>query len=176
MKMTIYDSAICCSSGLCGPAIDPVLIKMNDAIIARSLEAKTLYIIVWERFMIKTSKMLFVFLAVLLVSACSQADTIDAALLKAKQEGKSVMLELGSVGCLPCEQMKPVMQKLRDTYKGKLEVIFIDVRRDNKTGRRFGARLIPTQVFMDKEGKEFHRHVGYYAYEEIIPVLKKQGL
>ncbi len=34
MKIDIYDPAMCCSSGLCGPAIDPVLIKVNDAIIA----------------------------------------------------------------------------------------------------------------------------------------------
>lgn len=34
MKVEIYDPAMCCSSGLCGPAIDPVLVRMNDAIIA----------------------------------------------------------------------------------------------------------------------------------------------
>ncbi len=34
MKIEIYDPAMCCSSGLCGPALDPVLIKVNDAIIA----------------------------------------------------------------------------------------------------------------------------------------------
>jgi len=34
MKIEIYDPAMCCSSGLCGPAIDPVLVKMNDAILA----------------------------------------------------------------------------------------------------------------------------------------------
>jgi thioredoxin 1 len=86
------------------------------------------------------------------------------------------MLELGSVGCIPCEQMKPVMEKLRSTYHKNLEVIFVDVRVDNKTGRRFNVRMIPTQVFLDKNGKEFHRHIGYYGYDEIVPVLKKQGL
>jgi len=34
VKVEIYDPAMCCSSGLCGPAIDPVLVKVNDAIIA----------------------------------------------------------------------------------------------------------------------------------------------
>jgi CMP-2-keto-3-deoxyoctulosonic acid synthetase len=36
--------------------------------------------------------------------------------------------------------------------------------------------MIPTQVFLDMNGKEFHRHIGFYAYEEIAPVLKKAGL
>jgi len=34
MKIAIYDPPLCCSSGLCGPALDPVLVKMNDAVMA----------------------------------------------------------------------------------------------------------------------------------------------
>jgi thioredoxin 1 len=132
--------------------------------------------IVLEDFMKKVYTFLFALLTIVLLSQCTQADTIDSALTSAKNEGKVVMLELGSVGCIPCEQMRPVMQKLRDTYKGKLDVIFIDVRRDNKTGRRFGVHMIPTQVFLDRHGNEFHRHIGYYSYEEITPILKKAGL
>jgi len=107
---------------------------------------------------------------------CGNAAGIDDVLNTAKKEGKIVMLELGSVGCIPCEQMKPVMEKLRTNYKGMLEVIFVDVRRDGENGRKFGVTMIPTQVFLDRTGKEFHRHIGYYGYEEIEPVLKKAGL
>lgn len=114
--------------------------------------------------------------SVIALSGCSSAAGIDDVLNNAKKEGRAVMLELGSVGCIPCEQMKPVMEKLRMNYKGKLEVLFIDVRIDRKNGRRFGVSMIPTQVFLDKDGKEFHRHIGYYAYEEIAQVLKKIGL
>jgi len=117
-----------------------------------------------------------VILFLLSLSSCSNAGDIDAALSKAKQEGKIVMLELGSVGCIPCEQMKPVMQKLRDTYQGKLDVIFIDVKQDHDTARRFGVFMIPVQVFLDKNGKEFHRHVGCYSYDEIASMLKNAGI
>ena len=34
MKIAIYDPPLCCSSGLCGPALDPVLVKMSDAVMA----------------------------------------------------------------------------------------------------------------------------------------------
>jgi thioredoxin 1 len=117
-----------------------------------------------------------VLLLIVSLAGCSNAAGIDDLLDNAKKEGKVVMLELGSVGCTPCERMKPVMQKLSENYTGKLEVIFIDVREDRKTGRRFGVHMIPTQVFLDREGKEFHRHIGYFGYEEIVPVLKKAGL
>ncbi len=127
----------------------------------------------------RTKVVMMAVVLLLVFSACSNAggaEGLDDLLNKAKAEGKIVMLELGSVGCIPCENMKPVMQQLRETYTGKLEVIFVDVRKDNKTGRRFGAHVIPTQVFLDKNGKEFHRHIGYYSYEEITPVLKKAGI
>ena len=119
---------------------------------------------------------LAVFIVILSLTDCSQANDVDNVLAQAKKDGKAVMLELGSVGCIPCEQMKPVMDKLRSGYKDKLEVYFVDVKRDNAAGRRFGVYMIPTQVFLDKSGKEFHRHVGFYPYEEIAPVLKKAGI
>ena len=34
MKVEIYDPPMCCSSGLCGPKLDPVLVKVNDALMA----------------------------------------------------------------------------------------------------------------------------------------------
>lgn len=125
----------------------------------------------------KKGLMLLVALVTFLtLSGDSSAGEVNTVLNTAKKEGKVVMLELGSVGCIPCEQMKPVMEKLRAHYKGKLEVIFVDVRKDHDTAQRFGAYVIPTQVFLDKNGKEFHRHIGFYGYEEIVPVLKKAGM
>ncbi len=125
----------------------------------------------------KKGLMLLVALTALLtLCGCSSAGEVDTVLDNAKKEGKAVMLELGSVGCIPCEQMKPVMEKLRTNYKGKLEVLFVDVRKDRDSSRKFGVFAIPTQVFLDKNGKEFHRHMGFYGYEEIVPVLKKAGM
>jgi thioredoxin 1 len=115
-------------------------------------------------------------LSILLLSVYSHAKEIDDTLAKAKKEGKVVMLELGSVGCIPCEKMKPVMEKLRISYARKLMVIFIDVKKDRDSAHRFNVYGIPTQVFLDKDGKEFHRHIGFYAYDEIEPMLKKAGL
>lgn len=113
---------------------------------------------------------------ILMLYGYSNAGGIDDVLNSAKKEGKMVMLELGSVGCIPCEKMKPVMEKLRTNYKGKLEVIFVDVRKERAISWRFGVVVIPTQVFLDRNGKEFHRHNGFYDYEEIMPVLKKAGI
>lgn len=34
LRVEIYDRPMCCSSGLCGPVLDPVLVAMNDAVLA----------------------------------------------------------------------------------------------------------------------------------------------
>ena len=55
MKIEIFDPPMCCSSGLCGPSIDPVLVKMNDAIL--SLKKQN---VVVERYNAKSQPMVFV--------------------------------------------------------------------------------------------------------------------
>lgn len=103
-------------------------------------------------------------------------DFLTPLLQKAKADKKFVMLELGSKGCIPCEKMRPVMDKLSKNYKGKLEVIFVDVRENPDIAKNWGVYVIPVQVFLDKTGKEVHRHIGYYPYEDIVLVLKKLGI
>jgi len=124
----------------------------------------------------KKSLILAVFVMLLAQTGCGGASGVDNVLSKAKKEGKAVMLELGSVGCIPCEQMKPVMEMLRKAYSNQLEVFFVDVNKDREAARRYSVYMIPTQVFIDKKGHEFSRHIGYFPYEEIVPVLRKTGL
>jgi thioredoxin 1 len=125
---------------------------------------------------VKGQLLLFTILIFFFLSVQAQAATVDDELAKAKSRGKIVMLEIGSVGCIPCDRMRPVMAKLSENYKGKLEVIFVDVKKDSASGRKFRVYAIPTQVFLDKKGKEFHRHIGYYEYEKIAAVLKQAGI
>lgn len=34
LRIDIYDPPMCCSTGLCGPVLDPVLVAVNDALLA----------------------------------------------------------------------------------------------------------------------------------------------
>nr|WP_242971104.1 hypothetical protein [Clostridium botulinum] len=36
--------------------------------------------------------------------------------------------------------------------------------------------MVPTQVFLDKEGKVFFRHEGMLTKEEIVDILNKMGV
>ena len=104
------------------------------------------------------------------------ANEIDDLLNKAKREGKPVMLEVGSDACLPCIQMQPVMKRLEDEYKDKMFVIYADATKYRDISRKFHILGLPTQIFLDKKGNEFHRHIGFYSYKEIKDLLKKIDL
>lgn len=86
------------------------------------------------------------------------------------------MVDLGAGSCIPCRMMEPILQKLEKRYKGKAEIVFIDVRYDREQARRFQIQAIPTQVFFDKEGKEVARHVGFMSEEAIVAQFKKMGV
>ena len=87
-------------------------------------------------------------------------------------------VELGSVNCIPCKKMQPVMKAIEEKYGDQIEVVFYDVWKSDqrKYGEEYNIRLIPTQVFLDKDGKEIFRHEGFFPEESIDKFLKEQGL
>ncbi len=91
---------------------------------------------------------------------------------------KVTFVELGSVNCIPCKQMQPVMKAIEAKYGEQVKVIFYDVwtKEQKPYAQKYGIKLIPTQVFLDESGKEFHRHEGFYPEEEIHKILKSKGL
>jgi thioredoxin 1 len=89
---------------------------------------------------------------------------------------KVTFLELGSVGCRPCEAMKPVMQGVRDKYGKQVEVTFHDVKKDPSIARKWRVVLIPTQIFLDPEGQEVFRHEGFFGLDEVEKVLQRMGV
>ncbi len=89
---------------------------------------------------------------------------------------KVTFIELGSVNCIPCKMMQPVMKAVEEKFGNQLKVIFYDVWQDNAPAKKYGIRLIPTQVFLDESGKEFFRHEGFYAEAEIEKLLVNKGL
>lgn len=95
-----------------------------------------------------------------------------------KEKAKVTFVELGSVKCVPCKLMQPVMDEIEREYAGQVKVVFHDVwtPEGQPYAEDYGIQAIPTQVFLDSDGKEFHRHTGYYPKEEIVKILKTQGV
>ena len=74
--------------------------------------------------------------------------------------------------------MQPVMKAVEEKYGKQVNVVFYDVWKDDQReyAEKYGIKVIPTQVFLDKEGKEFFRHEGFFPEAEIDKLLQKRGL
>lgn len=91
-------------------------------------------------------------------------------------DGMVTMVDLGAKKCIPCKMMAPILVELEDEYEGRAAIHFIDVWENPGEAKRFGIRVIPTQIFYDREGKEISRHEGFMAKKEIVARLQKLGV
>jgi thioredoxin 1 len=82
------------------------------------------------------------------------------------------IVDLGATKCIPCKRMAPILEALKQDYAGVVDVLFIDVWKDPAAGRPYGIRLIPTQIFFDRTGRERFRHEGFFAREEIERIFR----
>lgn len=91
---------------------------------------------------------------------------------------KVTFVELGSVRCIPCQQMQPVMKSIEQKYGKDVKVVFHDVWTEAGApyAKQYGIEAIPTQVFLDENGKEFFRHVGFFPEEELVKILNKKSV
>jgi len=95
-----------------------------------------------------------------------------------KEEIKVTFIELGSINCLPCRMMQPVIQEVERKYKGQVKVISYDVLtpEGREEAYKYKIRVIPTQIFLDRNNKEYFRHEGFFTLEDIEKVLKEKGV
>ena len=123
----------------------------------------------------KTTALLFALLAILFTFSASYAidtetnDSAQAKTIKALPR----MLELGSVGCVPCMKMAPIIDSLKEEYRGVVSIEFYDVKKDPTQARAYKIMLIPTQIFLTSDGKEFYRHTGFFEKDSIVTVFNK---
>jgi thioredoxin 1 len=86
------------------------------------------------------------------------------------------LVDLGATKCIPCKMMAPILEGLKKEYKGRLEVVFIDVWENPDEAKKSGIRVIPTQIFYDASGKELYRHEGFFSKEDILGKWKEFGV
>jgi peptidylprolyl isomerase len=97
-------------------------------------------------------------------------------LQQALGNGKPTLAEFGSSTCIPCKQMKPILESLTAEYEGKLNVVFVEVYEQMELAQKYSILAIPTQIIFDGNGKEVTRHIGFWAKEAIIAELIKMGI
>lgn len=86
------------------------------------------------------------------------------------------IVDLGAGKCIPCKQMKPILEELTKDFTGQMEVVFIDVWENRDAGEKYGVRMIPTQIFYGADGRELFRHEGFFSKKDILAKWKELGV
>ena len=87
------------------------------------------------------------------------------------------LVDLGAKTCIPCKMMAPILEDLKTSLAGRLDVQFIDVSvpENRSLAQQYKIELIPTQVFLGPDGKELWRHEGFLGKEDILAKWKELG-
>lgn len=126
------------------------------------------------------SQSVFIALTMLIITSCGDDSTGNSSSGQDQTADavKVSFIELGSVNCVPCKMMQPIMDEIREEYPQQVEVIFYDVwtPEERQYADEYGIRVIPTQVFLDAEGNEYFRHEGFLPKEQLVEILKQKGV
>lgn len=83
-----------------------------------------------------------------------------------KSSVNPVLVDIYTEWCPPCKLLGPIIEKLSEEYKGKVEFFKMDLDKNPKTGDMFGVDRIPTVVLLVK-GELKEKFVGLRTEEEI---------
>lgn len=73
-----------------------------------------------------------------------------------KSYGLPIIIDFGSDSCGPCVEMAPALQTLNKEMAGKAIILFVDVYKYQEAMDGFPIQVIPTQIFIDSNGKPYH--------------------
>lgn len=112
-----------------------------------------------------------------------------------KEHKLPIILDFGADYCAPCREMKPILKKLNEEFRGKAIIKICDVMEYPETASGYDVSLIPTQIFINSDGTPFvsenynqlnlmfakdkngnivyTAHVGYLSEQNLRAILKE---
>lgn len=86
------------------------------------------------------------------------------------------LLEFKSNSCSICKRMEPELEKVRQSKEANINVIVLNVMNQNSLNvmKYFGISAVPTQLLLDKNGREFFRNYGFIPARELIQETNSQ--
>ncbi len=88
------------------------------------------------------------------------------------------LIDFGREDCFACVEVAPILEELKSEYEGRLRVEYVEVAsEENKAAAaRFDVRVLPTQLFVDREGQVVFRHEGFYSKEEMLAAFSDRDV
>jgi len=71
-----------------------------------------------------------------------------------------VVVDFWAEWCQPCKMLSPVLDKVSESYTGKLKVVKCNVDENQDIAAKYGVMSIPNLIFF-KDGQVVNQAVGY---------------
>ena len=85
------------------------------------------------------------------------------------KSSKLIIVEIGAVWCGTCHIMTPILEKVADHYKEKIEIGLLDITYNEDIAREYGVTELPFLLFF-KNGELIDHIIGAVSTQ----VLKKR--
>ncbi len=79
-----------------------------------------------------------------------------------------VLVDFYATWCGPCQLLSPLIENLKD----EIDIIKIDVDKNEELARQYGIMSIPCIILFEK-GKEIKRNIGFLEEEKLKEFIKK---
>ena len=101
--------------------------------------------------------------------------TNDEQLNEAIDNDKSTLILFSADWCGPCKMLKPILEKIEESFSESYNFIKVDISDVEETTKRFNIKNIPTCV-ITKAGKEIGRFSGVKTETQIKNFLEESSL
>lgn len=95
----------------------------------------------------------------------------ESEVLKSNQP---VLVDFWAEWCMPCKMLAPTIEKLADSYAGKVKVGKLDTDSNRDTAMKYGISAIPT-VLLFKGGQVAQKFVGLRQERDFKEALDTNG-
>ena len=95
------------------------------------------------------------------------SDNFDSEVLQSEQP---VLMDFWAEWCGPCKMIAPILDQIADEYKGRLQIVKLDVEENQAIAMKYGVRSIPT-LMLFKGGVVEAQHIGMLSKEQLIRLL-----
>lgn len=89
--------------------------------------------------------------------------------VKNGKDFKLTFLAFSADDCSACRRMESVMKEVKNKYDD-VNVVFVNVLLPESQIiiKYYGIAVVPTQILLDKNGREYFKHHGYYSFNKMV--------
>lgn len=85
--------------------------------------------------------------------------------------GKPTIVDFSATWCPPCQQLKPIFERLEKEFDGRINFIKVDVDENPALAQNYQVQSIPMLLFLNKDGQVQNTIIGFQNYDQLLAAI-----